>query len=256
MSNPFLRKMAFGAELTAEDLGVLAEVSANPRPIAAKTDLSSEGDAPTNVHLVMAGYACRYKVLPNGRRQIMAIFVPGDLCDLHVQILGEMDHSIGTLSDAMVVDISPATIEELIANPRINRGLWWMTLVDEGTLREWLVSMGQRDAAEQMAHVFCELHLRLQSVGLAEGDSFDLPGTQDDLADLMGVTPVHVNRTLAALRETHLVKFERGRLTIPDVARLRAFGGFDPNYLHLRDGRTRSNQMNEAPPTGHQVRRR
>ncbi|MFN3669206.1 MAG: Crp/Fnr family transcriptional regulator [Brevundimonas sp.] len=251
MSNPFLLKLAFGADLTSDDRRLLAELSSNPRPVAARTDLSREGQKPTNVHLVMSGYACRYKVLPNGRRQIMAIFVPGDVCDLHVQILGEMDHSIGTLSDAMVVDISPTKIEELIANPRINRALWWMTLVDEGTLREWLVSLGQRDAAERMAHVFCELHLRLQSVGLAGEDSFDLPGTQDDLADLMGVTVVHVNRTLATLRETRLIQFERGRLAIPDVSRLRAFGGFDPNYLHLQDGTTRSTLMREAPPTGH-----
>jgi len=247
MTNPFLRKMAYGAELTAEDRAVLAEVSSHGRLIPSRTDLASEGEAPTNVHLVMSGYACRYKVLPDGRRQIMAIFVPGDVCDLHVQILGEMDHSIGTLSDATVVDIPPARIDDLIANPRINRALWWMTLVDEGTLREWLVSMGQREAAEQMAHIFCELHLRLRSVGLAEGDSFDLPGTQDDLADLMGVTTVHANRTLTTLRDNDLVTIDRGRLTIPDVARLRAFGGFEPNYLHLHDGKARRDQMQEVP---------
>ncbi|HYC68822.1 Crp/Fnr family transcriptional regulator [Brevundimonas sp.] len=241
--------MAYGADLTAEDRALLADMSSNPREVPARTNLVSEGDKPRNVHLVMSGYACRYKVLPDGRRQIMAIFVPGDVCDLHVQILGEMDHSIGTLSDASVVEISPAQIDELIANPRINRGLWWMTLVDEGTLREWLVSMGQRGAVEQMAHIFCELHLRLRSVGLAENDSFNLPGTQEDLADLMGVTAVHVNRTLATLREKDLIRIDRGRLTIPSVDRLRAFGGFDPNYLHLRDGRGRGDQMREAPVT-------
>jgi CRP-like cAMP-binding protein len=249
MANPFLRKIAYGAELTGEDRSLLEEVSSNARPIPARTDLISEGEEPKNVHLIMSGYACRYKILPDGRRQIMAIFVPGDVCDLHVQILGEMDHSIGTLSDATVVDISPARIDELIANPRINRGLWWMTLVDEGTLREWLVSMGQRGAAEQMAHVFCELHLRLRSVGLAENDSFQLPGTQEDLADLMGVTPVHVSRTFSALREKDLIRMDQGSLTIPDLGSLRAFGGFDPNYLHLRDGKARGDQMREKPVT-------
>lgn len=245
MSNPFLRKIAYGASLTDEDRALLAEVTSKARSVPSRTDLISEGDVPTDVHLIMSGYACRYKVLPDGRRQIMAIFVPGDVCDLHVQILGEMDHSIGTLSDATVVDISPPRIDAFITNPRINRGLWWMTLVDEGTLREWLVSMGQRDAAEQMAHVFCELHLRLRSVGLAKGDSFDLPGNQDDLADLMGVTSVHVNRTLALLREKELITLARGRLSIPNVDRLRAFGGFDPNYLHLRDGKAHVDRMRE-----------
>lgn len=247
MSNPFLRKLAYGTELTDGDREVLLEVSSATRPVAARTDLISEGDEPSDVHLVMSGYACRYKILPDGRRQIMAIFVPGDVCDLHVQILGQMDHSIGTLSDATVVDIPPEAIRRLIANPRINRGLWWMTLVDEGTLREWLVSMGQRDAAEQMAHVFCELHLRLRSVGLAEDDSFDLPGTQEDLADLMGITPVHVNRTLAVLRDKGLIEITGRRLGIPDVEGLRAFGGFEPNYLHLRDGKAHGDVMREAP---------
>lgn len=247
MANPFLRKLTYGADLTAEDRDLLLEVSSNCRAVPARTDLISEGEEPEDVHLVMSGYACRYKILPDGRRQIMAIFVPGDLCDLHVQILGQMDHSIGTLSEATVVDIPPSAMERLLANPRINRGLWWMTLVDEGTLREWLVDMGQRGADEQMAHVFCELHLRLRSVGLAEGDSFDLPGTQEDLADLMGITAVHVNRTLAVLRERGLIALSGGRLVIPDVARLRAYGGFDPNYLHLRDGKAHGRSIREAP---------
>ena len=247
MSNPFLCKLAYGTDLTVADRELLLEVSSSPRPAPARTDLISEGEEPENVHLVMSGYACRYKILPDGRRQIMAIFVPGDVCDLHVQILGQMDHSIGTLSEATVVDIPPVVINRLVANPRINRGLWWMTLVDEGTLREWLVSMGQRGAAEQMAHVFCELHLRLRSVGLAEDDSFDIPGTQEDMADLMGITPVHVNRTLAVLREQGLIALSGGRLAISDVGRLRAFGGFDPNYLHLNDGKAHGHSMREAP---------
>src|SRR3712207_54499 len=130
----------------------------------------------------MDGFACRYKDVSDGGRQIMALFVPGDLCDFHVQILGEMDHSIGTLTAARVVTLPPETIRELIANPRINRAMWWMTLVDEGTLREWLVNIGQRSSAERLAHLICEVHLRLSSVGFAEGDSFDFPLTQNDLA--------------------------------------------------------------------------
>ncbi|HYD26207.1 Crp/Fnr family transcriptional regulator [Brevundimonas sp.] len=246
MDNPFLRKLAYGTDLTEGDRAFLLKVSSGARPAPSRTDLISEGDKPEDVHLVMSGYACRYKILPDGRRQIMAIFVPGDVCDLHVQILGHMDHSIGTLSDATVVDIPPAVIGELIANPRINRGLWWMTLVDEGTLREWLVSMGQRGAAEQMAHIFCELHLRLQAVGLAGDDSFDLPGTQEDLADLMGITPVHVNRTLAVLREKGLIEIAGRRLLLRDVERLREVGGFDPNYLHLQDGKGHGRGVGEA----------
>lgn len=237
MSNPFLRKIAYGADLTTEDRELILALTSQRRVAPARTDLISEGEEPSNVHLVMSGYACRYKVLADGRRQIMALFVPGDVCDLHVQILGHMDHSIGTLSEAEIVELPPAAIGRLTSNPRINRGLWWMTLVDEGTLREWLVSMGRRDAAEQMAHIFCELHLRLRSVGLAEDGSFEIPGNQEDLADLMGVTPVHVNRTLAVLRDKGFVRLTGRRLTIRDVDGLRRFGGFDPGYLHLHDGK-------------------
>jgi CRP-like cAMP-binding protein len=250
MSNPFIRKVEYGADLTDEDRALLMEVSADAKMLAGGTDVISEGDVPENVHLVMDGYACRYKVLPDGRRQIMAIFVPGDLCDLHVQILGEMDHSIGTLTKASMVEIDKDTIAELIANPRINRALWWASLVDEGTLREWLVSMGQRDSAEQMAHIFCELYMRLRAVGCGEEDGYQLPFTQDELSDLMGITPVHVNRTLTRLREDDLIRIEGKRLVIPDFDRLREFGGFDPNYLHLRGRKKESyGEMHESPPS-------
>lgn len=237
VDNPFVRKLSYGAELTEADKAVLAEVSSGGRRMPVRSDIIAEGDRPTHSHLIMEGYACRYKILPDGRRQIMAIFVPGDVCDLHIQILGQMDHSIGTLSEVLIVDIAPATIADLTLNPRINRALWWMTLVDEGTLREWLVSMGQRPAPEQMAHVFSELILRLQSIGLASENTFPLPGTQEDLADLMGVTPVHANRTLGTLREMGLIELLGRTIRVPDLGRLHAFGGFDPNYLHLADGR-------------------
>lgn len=167
----------------------------------------------------------------------MALFVPGDICDLHVQILQEMDHGIATLTEALVVDIPPETVAKLTGNPRINRSLWWSTLVDEGTLREWLVNMGQRESPKQMAHVFCEIFVRLRSVGLAGPRDFELPFRQNDLADLMGITPVHVSRTLTKLRETGLLEIRDSRLIIRDVDRLKAFGGFNPNYLHLRNNR-------------------
>lgn len=182
----------------------------------------------------MEGFACRYKLLPDGRRQIMAFLVPGDFCDLHVAILGEMDHSIGTSWGCTVVDIPRSTVDDLTANhPRITRALWWATLVDEATLREWLVNMGQRDADRQTAHLFCELLVRLQAVGRASADGFEFPITQEDLADTLGVTSVHVNRVLQEMRGKGLIEWKSKRLRIPDVERLKAFAGFDPKYLHL-----------------------
>jgi len=233
MSNPFIRKLEHGAPLTDADRKVLEAVCEQSRLIPARTDLIEEGDEPRYVHLVMEGFACRYKVLEDGKRQIVAFFVPGDLCDLHVHILGEMDHSIATVVDSLMVLIDPPTIEALTSNPRINRALWWATLVDEGTLREWLVNMGQRRADQQMGHIFCELLLRLQAVGCADSDSFTLPLTQQGLADTMGITVVHVNRVLKHLRRERLVEMNGREVNILDVERLRDFSGFDPNYLHL-----------------------
>jgi CRP-like cAMP-binding protein len=249
MNNPFVRKLEYGADLNDEDRRLLERVSSSPRRLPARKKIIEEGQRPRDAHLVMEGYACRYKILPDGKRHMMALFVPGDVCDFHVQILGEMDHSIATISEASVVDLPPETIEKLVANPRINRALWWMTLVDEGTLREWLVNMAQRDAASQMAHLFCELHMRMDAVGLVEDNSFYFPLTQEELADVLGLTAVHVNRTLMKLREKGLVEFGGKRLTVLDLPALRKFADFDPNYLHLRDREKRAaGKLNEYSP--------
>ena len=235
MSNPLVMKLEYGARLTDEDRTVLQDLSSRSRRIAAKHDISPEGERPEDVHLVMEGFACRYKILPDGRRQIIAFLVPGDFCDLHVSILGEMDHSIGTGWGCTIVDIPRATIDNLAAHhPRIMRALWWATLVDEGTLREWLVNMGQREADRQMAHLFCELLVRLRSVGCASEDSFDFPISQTDLADTLGISSMHVSRVLQELRAKGLVEWKSRRLHIPNVERLKAFAGFDPKYLHLK----------------------
>ena len=235
MSNPLTMKLEYGAHLTDEDRAVLQDLTSRTRRIDRHSDISPEGERPENVHLVVEGFACRYKTLADGRRQIMAFLVPGDFCDLHVAILGEMDHSIGTGWGCTIVDIPRSAIEHLTAHhPRITRAFWWATLVDEGTLRAWLVNMGQRDADQQMAHLICELLVRLQVVGLASADSFEFPITQDDLADTLGITSVHVNRVLQDLRAQGLVEWKSKRVRIPDVERLMAFAEFDPKYLHLK----------------------
>jgi CRP-like cAMP-binding protein len=235
MSNPLIRKLEHGAHLTDGDRTVLQDLTSRTRRVARHSDISPEGQRPENVHLVMEGFACRYKTLRDGRRQIVAFLVPGDFCDLHVAILGEMDHSIGTGWGCTLVDIPRPTIEDLTAHhPRITRALWWATLVDEATLREWLVNMGQRKADRQTAHLVCELLVRLQMVGLVTEDSFEFPITQEDLADTLGVTSVHVNRVLQDLRAQGLLEWRSKRLRIPDVERLMAFAEFDPKYLHLK----------------------
>jgi CRP-like cAMP-binding protein len=232
--NPFVRKLEYGAELSDADRRILEEAVSDVREIGPRQDLIGEGDRPENVHLIVEGWACRYKLLPDGGRQIMAYLLPGDFCDLHVAILGEMDHSIATISPCKVAYIPDQIIRELISkHETINRALWWATLVDEGTLREWLTTMGRRPADKQLAHLLCELLLRLQAVGLADKNSIEFPITQEELADTLGMSPVHVNRMLQQLRADELITLDNRRLTIPDLRRLQAFAGFDPNYLHL-----------------------
>jgi CRP-like cAMP-binding protein len=235
MANPFISKLEHGAELTDEDRAALDKAVGDVRQIGANKDLIKEGDKPEHVHLILEGFAFRYKLLADGQRQIMAYLVPGDLCDLHVSILGEMDHTLGTLTPCKVAYVPRKTIDELTErHPRINRALWWATLVDEGTLREWLVSMGRREADQQMAHILCELLVRLQTVGLATENSYEFPITQEELGDTLGLSTVHVNRVLQRLRGDGLITLSEKRLTIHDVDRLKAFADFDANYLHLK----------------------
>jgi CRP-like cAMP-binding protein len=241
MLSPLIQKLQHGADLTDEDRQVLENAASDTQIVGPREDLINEGDQPDHVHLILEGFACRYKLLPNGERQIMAYLVPGDICDLHVSILGEMDHAISTLSRCKVVLIPRGIIEDLTENHgRINRALWWATLVDEATLREWLVNMGRRPADKQLAHLLCELLVRLQAVGLATENSYEFPVTQAELAETLGITTVHVNRMLQQLRKDGLLTLQGNRLIIMDVDGLKKFADFDQNYLHLtrrrRDG--------------------
>ncbi|WP_244527004.1 helix-turn-helix domain-containing protein [Methylobacterium sp. 275MFSha3.1] len=235
-ANPLIRKLEGFTTLSDMDRAILARISAETRLVASGTDLVREGDKPEGVFLVMAGMACRHKLRANGARQIMAYLVPGDLCDLDVVLLSRMDHTISTLSNCRVARLAPETMADLLTNhPHIARALRKAQLVDEGTLREWLVNVGRRSAPERLAHLFCELLVRLEVVGCASEDTYELPVTQLDLADTTGLPSVHVNRTLRELRQKGLIELRRGRLRILDLPRLQALAEFRPDYLHLGD---------------------
>ena len=233
MSNPLILKLERGASLSASERLALQELVSPSRLVEGGRDLITQGQRPSSVRLVMEGFACRYKMLPDGRRQIMALLLPGDFCDLNVAMLQEMDHSIGTLTPCRIVEIPADAIGNLIAkHDGVRLACAWATLVDEAILREWLVSMGQRSADRQMTHLFCELLVRLQTVGLATDTAFAFPLTQEELGSVLGLSGVHVNRTLQGLREQGLIVLKSGRLVIPDVAKLQSFAGFNPIYLH------------------------
>lgn len=238
MQDALIRKLESFQELTNEDRGALNSLVPRFRHVGPRIDLIQEGDPPDDVHLILDGYACRYKVLADGQRQIMAYLVPGDFCDLNVFILDQMDHNIGTVSACQVVDIPRQSIEAVMADrPRITQALWWCALVDEAILREWLVNIGGRPANQRISHLLCELLLRLEAVGGVQNNSYAFPFTQADIADTMGLSNVHVNRTIQELRAMGLIELKRRVLTILDVERLKTYCGFNPNYLHLRNSR-------------------
>jgi CRP-like cAMP-binding protein len=204
------------------------------REIDARRDLLREGDPPKNVFLVLDGWACRYKTLPDGRRQIVSFFVPGELCDLNVYMLKQMDHSIGAITRLKVAEIGPDEFEQFMhKSPRITQALYWDGLVSLAIQREWTLNVGQRTAYERIAHLLVELFLRLRIAGLSDGNSCDFPLTQLDIADATGLTAVHVNRTLQELRKAKLIELQSRTLTIPDLDALKSAGLFNDNYLHF-----------------------
>ncbi|HEY8611289.1 MAG TPA: Crp/Fnr family transcriptional regulator [Roseomonas sp.] len=235
MHNPLINKLEQFTKLSLGDRLVLDQLSIETvRLIGPREDIIREGERPHSLSIVLSGWACRYKYLEDGRRQILSFLLPGDLCDSHVFVLREMDHSIGSLTPMSVAQIPRRRIEEVVlGHPRISQALWWDLLVSTAVQREWTVSLGQRDALERMAHLLCEIFLRMRSIGLANGDSCDLPLTQMELADAMGLSAVHVNRTLQELRAAKLITLKGKTLTIPDLEALQNAAQFNPNYLHL-----------------------
>lgn len=234
MSNPLIRKLSSFADFSTEDKAALDALCSSRRSYDKHTTLIKEGDRPESVFLLLDGWAYRYKILPDGTRQVLAFLIPGDLCDINIFILKEMDHTIGLLSDAEVASIpKQALLAAMHERPQVAQALFWATLVDEATLREWLVNIGRRDAYESVAHLLCEMWLRMDQVGLVAGNKFKLPVTQEQLGDTVGLTSVHVNRTLQKMRAAGLIAIAGKTLEILDVEGLKSAAGFDPNYLHL-----------------------
>ena len=232
---PLVIKLETVSRLNEGDHEALAALCADPREMGARRNVIREGERPDHVHLIVEGWAARYKLLPDGARQITAFLIPCDFCDLHVTNLGEMDHSITTLTRAKVAYIPRSKMDILTERPGLAKAFWWATLVDEAVLRAWIVNVGRRDAYEAVGHLMCELYVRMKNIGLADDHSFELPLTQEELGDALGLTPVHVNRVLQRMRADELITFKSGLLTILDYRRLESASGFNPNYLHISE---------------------
>lgn len=231
---PLIRKFEQLAPLTEAEKQALRTAPVRMHEVAARHDVVSEGAHPTDVHLIVEGFACRYKLLPSGQRQILSFLIVGDFCDLRAILLRQMDHGVVALSRSQIAVITHQRLFEIIEKyPRIALALWRDTMIDAAIYRQWLTNVGRRPAYARIAHLLCEIRSRLEVVGLTRGGSYDLPMTQTDIGDAMGLSVVHVNRTLQQLRADGLITFRANVVSVLDWPRLTAAGEFDSSYLHL-----------------------
>ena len=231
---PILRKLELWAELGEEDRAALLGLPHTLKVIEAHHYVVREGDKPTHSCLMLSGLAYRHKLVRSGARQIVSIQMTGDMVDLQNSLLGTADHSVQALTRCEVALI-PREAIKLIAfeRPAIGQAMWYDTLVDGSIFREWIANVGRRDAKTRIAHLLCEYALRLEAAGLGNHTEWELPMTQEQLADCTGLTAVHVNRTLKALVKEGLISRDRRAVTVNDWNALAATGDFQSAYLHL-----------------------
>ncbi len=229
-----IRKLAQFAPLGEEERAAIVSLLATPRQVEGNTDLLLEGDAGNTVHIIDEGWAYCYKDLADGRRQIINFQLPGDFLGMRSLMLRTSDHCYSTFTACSVFDLRRAQIEELFARyPKIATAFLWTLARDEAMLFEHLLSLGRRSADERTAHLLCEIGSRATLRGLVEGAGFHCPVPQTLLADALGLSVVHLNRTLRKLRERGLVVVGNNGLDVPDLARLVRETGFDARYLGL-----------------------
>ena len=232
--HPLVRKMESIVDLAADERESLRALPMLVREIGPDQDIVREGDRPSQSCLILEGIASRYKLAGESRRQILAFHIPGEIPDLQCLHLRTMDHDVAMVTAGRVGFIQHRVLEDLMArHPRIAGSFWRETLIDAATFREWMVGMGRRKALSRMAHFFCEMYARLDAIGMAADGTVPLPITQEEIGDALGLSAVHVNRSLQELRGQNLIMVGRGRLTILDWEALAAIGEFEPTYLHL-----------------------
>lgn len=221
-------------DLSGDEEHCLREVMTETVTVGADRKITREGEPQRFSLLVAEGFACRSKYLADGGRQIMEISVPGDFVDLHSYPLQCLDHDVTSFTDCTLVKLPHDAITDIIARqPRVGRILWFFTMVDASIHREWLVSLGRRTARERVAHLLCEVYHRLHIVGLTDGTSYAFPLTQLEMCESLGLSTVHMNHMLRALREDGLATMRDSRVTIHDLDRLEDQARFDPGYLFL-----------------------
>jgi CRP-like cAMP-binding protein len=234
LTSSLLRKMMRRDDVSDEEQEVLIQLVLDPVSVEAGHDIVREGDRPTASTLLVEGFAVRYKILEAGGRQITALHGPGDFVDLHSYLLKQMDHGILALTRCRTARAPHAALRRISeTHAHLSRLLSLLMLIDGSIHREWLVAMGRRDALGNAAHLICETYIQLEMVGLAPQGEFLFPVTQTDLADMLGVSAVHANRTLQSLRAMKVIEWRGERVRILDWAALADAAEFDSRYLHL-----------------------
>ena len=229
----FLDACAFPSGISDDD------VQRNPRfthcgeAIPAERPVVSDGQRATDCCLVADGFCVRSKTIADGKRQILSIHIPGEIPDLMSLFLHVMDHDLLTLTPCTLGFISHDTLQRLHQRrPNVAEIFWRDTLIDAAMFREWIVNVGQRPAPARLAHVMTELRERLKVIGRADGNSFEMPLTQEQIGEALGITAVHANRVIKQLRQEGVVDFHRGRVTVLDEAKFQELADFDRRYLH------------------------
>jgi CRP-like cAMP-binding protein len=232
-----LRKLAYWGDFDAADEEAILSLPHKTKRIERNGYIAREREKTTHSCLLISGFAIRHKIVSDGARQIVAIHMKGDLVDLQNSFLGVADHSVQVLSEAEVALIPREAVRQVAFDrPRVGMAMWYDTLVDASVFREWIANVGRRDAHTRIAHLLCEFSLRLKVAGLGEATDYELPMTQEHIADCTGLTPVHVNRMLKRLDAENLITRRSSRsVTIGNWKKLAYAGDFDSNYLHLRE---------------------
>ena len=234
MISVHLKKLRRRIEISSEEERAIRDIVAETRKLPADQVLVRSGQELNHSTMLLDGWLARCKDLPSGERQVTELHVAGDFADLHGFTLKRLDHDVVTLSHCVVAVVPHERLKMLTErHPRLGRVYWMFTNVDAAITRELSLSLGQRSAISRMAHLFCELHARLDVVGRARSDSYELPLTQRELAECLGLTVVHANRTIQELRRRNLVELENRQLTILDRRGLEGVAEFDPSYLYL-----------------------
>lgn len=231
---PLFQRLRLRDRLSEAEHLALAGAMGGTLVVTEGDEVVEEGDVPSHSLLLVDGLAARYRVLPNGSRQISAFQVAGDFVDLPSFTLKVIDHSITAISTCRFITFPHKELAKIVEDyPHLTRLLWMTTLLDSAVQREWLIGVGRRSSIQRAAHLFCELGLRLDVVHKGQPEHFGFPATQADLADALGISLVHSNRVIQSLRVMGLLEWRRGEIVVPDVSALHRFADFDPTYLHL-----------------------